>query len=683
MSEVNFSKKQITPLMEKYSINAENENFKAIITMFNGQTPYQIWAIGAVFSGATNLDTIKTIKNWADANQTEIHNLTRGTIVAYKNTKQISDLMKEIRGLDMLSAVRGTINKFNTAQRELLRASVLDGVNNGIDAATKSNFKSWYELFKKMELMPKHKKEKLISLASAINDISFLRQHISDALLKSYEWNREDMLAYMHNNANDCEVVFDEGDVVIITVPSFDSSKKMCGNGRTGWCITRENRYFNQYVVEPANATQYMLFNFNLKENHELAHIGFTVREGYGITNAHSTKNNSMTGSGFSLDGKNVNINNALEQVHVPKSVYIKLRKLTKFKWEKESLLEYIKGHSNEFAISVDTNNRVIVRAMSNSALRNIIGHTLVDTNNLSVNNDNKVYILFDFNLNVNDDNSVVVLAYRKDNYKCDTLNTIRDAYNIDITKSGIMNKLGIPTDAYLNREDVPKSILLHKYIDEGNEKEAIETINKYGDDVDINFELNNTTPIFNAVDKGMYDLFVTIINHPKFDCSNSDGYGETILTALLYNYKDGIKSETENKNIKKMIDLILSSETFDFNSVNINLDTALSVACERTDLNWVVDALVAKSNVDVNTVNDIDYSTLGNAIRRKNTHAIGALMTRHDLRITDKDMECAKANGIDLSSFTTSTITTVSASETRTSDLYSELFARAFARRA
>lgn len=683
MSEVNFSKKQITPLMEKYSINAENENFKAIITMFNGQTPYQIWAIGAVFSGATNLDTIKTIKNWADANQTEIHNLARGTIVAYKSTKQISDLMKEIRGLDMLSAVRGTINKFNTAQRELLRANVLDGVNNGIDAATKSNFKSWYELFKKMELMPKHKKEKLISLASAINDISFLRQHISDALLKSYEWNREDMLAYMHNNANDCEVVFDEGDVVIITVPSFDSSKKMCGNGRTGWCITRENRYFNQYVIEPANAKQYMLFNFNLKENHELAHIGFTVREGYGITNAHSTKNNSMTGSGFSLDGKNININTALEQVHVPKSVYVKLRKLTKYKWEKESLLEFIKAHSNQFAISVDANNRVIVRAMSSGALSSIISHTLVDTNNLSVNNDNKVYILFDFNLDVNDDNSVVVLAYRKDKYKCDTLNLIRDAYNIDITKSGIMNKLGIPTDAYLNREDVPKSILLHKYIDEGNEKEAIETINKYGDDVDINFELNNNTPIFNAVDKGMYDLFVTIINHPKFDCSNSDGYGETILTALLYNYKDGIKSETENKNIKKMIDLILSSETFDFNSVNINLDTALSVACERTDLNWVVDALVAKANVDVNTVNDIDYSTLGNAIRRKNTHAIGALMTRHDLRITDKDMECAKANGIDLSSFTTSTITTVSASETRTSDLYSELFARAFARRA
>jgi hypothetical protein len=37
----------------------------------------------------------------------------------------------------------------------------------------------------------------------------------------------------------------------------------MCGNGRTGWCLTREERYFNQYVKEQRDATQYFVFDFS------------------------------------------------------------------------------------------------------------------------------------------------------------------------------------------------------------------------------------------------------------------------------------------------------------------------------------------------------------------------------------------------------------------------------------
>lgn len=689
MSEVVFSKKQITPLMEKYKINSDNAYFKGIITMFQDQTNYQIWAIKAVFGNNVKYDTIRQIKNWADNNQSEIQNLTKSNIVAYKTESEISQLLGEMRGLDMLSAVKSTINKFNTAQRELLRSYILKGITDATKVLGNKVFKKWYELFKSMEMLPQHKKEKLISLASAINDIAFLEKHISDALQASYDWNREDMLAFMHHNASDCKVMFDENNVVVINVPSFSSSKKMCGNGRTAWCITREDRYFRQYVIEPGNAHQYMLFNFNHPENHELAHIGFTVRDGYGITNAHSTKNQSMTGSGCSINGRTVNITTALSEVGVPKGIYIKLKPMTAYKWGYDEVLNFIKHYPNEYAISVNENGRIIVRVLTQDGLSRLIGHTLIDTRSMAVNKDNKIYVLFDFNLGSNDDNSVVVLQYGKDTWGTDALRSIRDAYNGDITKSGIMAKLGIPTDRYLNRESIAPTILLHKLIEEDSEKEAIELIVKNGEGFDVNFEFNQRTPIFSAINKKMYNLFKTIVSHKKFDCSSCDGFGESLLQNLLYNYKyDGITTPEEDKATKKMIDIILSSENFDFNVQNINLDTAVNIACERTELNWVAEALISNPKVNINVVNDFNCAALGNALRCKNLDALKMLGTRPDLEIRAEDKELAEKNGIKLEDYinpqpmTTVSVETTSKKESsNTSDLYSELFARAFAR--
>ena len=682
MSEVVFSKKQITPLLEKYKITPDNEVFKSIIRMFNDQTNYQIWAIKLVFSGIINIEKLTTIRNWADANQHEIQNLRGKNIIWYNNPSRIGELFKEMQGLDMISAVKGTIGKFNTSQRELLRKAILTNIEDGLAAMGSSTFKSWYELFKRMEYLPQYKKEKLISLASAIDDVNFLKRHISDALNKSYEWNHDDMLAFMKNNASDCKVTFDNNNIVVISVPSFSSSKKMCGNGRTGWCITREDRYFRQYVIEPGNAHQYMLFNFNLPENHELAHIGFTVRDGQGITNAHSCKNQSMTGSGAEVDGKRITITTALTDCGVPKNMYIHLKKLVKYKWGIVEVLKFVSEYPNDFAISVNENNRLIIRPMTDKGFNLIANHTLIPNGSIRVNDNTKVYILMDFNLDVNDDNAFVVFYYTKDTYGTVSLSNVVDAYNSkrDIN---ILSKLNIPTSKFLNREKIAPTILIHKLINEGIEDEVLKLIDDEGEDFDINYEFNGRTPIHSAILKGMYKVFNAIVSHKNFDSSVCDGFGEPLLQALIYNYKiEGHTSHDDDVATKKMIDMILANDNFDFNVVNINLDTPINVACEDVKYMWIVEALLAKPNVDVNTVNDIGFTALGNAIRNKNIHAIELLANREGTIVSNKDIETAKSVGIDLSKyFDLSSVSTDSSSSSSTSDLYSELFAKAFAR--
>lgn len=650
MLEVNYSKKQLNPLISKYSIDViNNEVFHKIVLMFNEQPNYQVWAIKCVFGGVCPIEVISQIKDWADKNQNEIKNLIKGNIILYKSPSDIQNLLSEMDGLSMIANTRNTINHFNTSQREMLKKVVFKNITNGLEAKSSSKFNSHAKLFKKIDLLPKHRKEHLINTSSAITDINFLFEHINSALLASYDWEKEDMLSFMARNASDCSVVFDQGDIVILNVPSFESSKALCGNSRTGWCLTREKSYFNRYVVEPRDAKQYFLFDFSKREDDDLAHIGFTVRQSGGITNAHSTNNNNMLGSGISYNGRNVNIYDALKNCKVPNKVFMTLNKLTNFNWNMESFLKYVDKNSDIIAVCFGENNRIVVHPLNQSALNGLFDHTLINKGDYHVNSDRKMYLVFDFNLEVNDDNALVIMEYCKDKYGFESLNRMVNVYNSNIKNTDYLNSVGIQTNSFLNRENINPKVLLHKLIDERNEDEAVALIANEGDEFDVNYEFSMSIPIFKAIEMKQFKVFKSIINHKMFNCETCDEFGESILMSLMFSYVCDSSSTDDRKNIKKMIDIILDSKTFDFNVQDINLDTALHTACLKSDLNWVVDRLISKEDVNVNIINDWNCSPLGTAICSKNIEAIKMLGQRKDLNVRDEDFELANEYGIDL----------------------------------
>lgn len=649
MSEINYSKKQLNPLIEKFKINVQNNVvFHKIINMFDNQTPYQIWAIKAIFGGICPLEIIEQIKDWAENNQTEIKHLTKENIIAYKTKNDFSILLKEMEGLKRIVRTRNTINKFNTRQRDMLKNTVLNNITNGLEALSSSTFKEWDEILAKMETLVKHRKEKLISTSSAIDNISFLKEHIQTALLASYEWSKEDMISFMKRNANDCQIVYDNGDIVVLNIPSFKSSKLLCGNGRTGWCLTREDRYFNQYVKEPRDAKQYFLFDFSKREDDELAHIGFTVRKSEGITNAHSTKNYSMLGEGINYNGRKINITQALKMCHIPTKIFMPLKQLKNFKWNAEAILEYINENCGDLALCLCENNRIVVNCLTTLGITKLLGHTFINCRDIPISREYKAYVIIDLNLDYDDDKAIVVLTYAQDKYQMDSLRKIIDTYNANITNERYLDSISLSSDKFLNREAINPSILLHKLIDEKNETEAIKLIESNSDTLDVNYEFNQNVPVFSAIENKLYNVFGALINHKNFDCSTCDSFGESLLQSLMFNY---MPSEPDCNTIKQMINTILDSETFDFNVQDINLDTAINIACDRKDLLWIVERLASKPNVNINIVNDFNCTALGTAIRKNNIDAIKILARRQDLVVREEDLELAKQNGINLNS--------------------------------
>lgn len=97
------------------------------------------------------------------------------------------------------------------------------------------------------------------------------------------------------------------------------------------------------------------------------------------------------------------------------------------------------------------------------------------------------------------------------------------------------------------------------------------------------------------------------------FDSSKEDGFGESLLSSLLYAYgtDEVTKSPEDEQNMASMIIAILESDNFDFNIQDINLDTAINIAAEKPKMNWIVKALASNPNVDINVVNDFNRALL------------------------------------------------------------------------
>ena len=98
--------------------------------------------------------------------------------------------------------------------------------------------------------MSQKNKQTLIVSSSALRDYSELYEMISKSYIAKYQWNREDLLNFAQVNTPDCDVVYDNDNVVILQIPSFESSKTLCGHDKTGWCLTRQASYFKQYVLD-------------------------------------------------------------------------------------------------------------------------------------------------------------------------------------------------------------------------------------------------------------------------------------------------------------------------------------------------------------------------------------------------------------------------------------------------
>lgn len=206
-----------------------------------------------------------------------------------------------------------------------------------------------------------------------------------------------------------------------------------------------------------------------------------------------------------------------------------------------------------------------------------------------------------------------------------------------------------------MNRVNEDVCIQFHKLIDSNDEKGAIELL-ETSSLLDVMYEYNTRLPIFSAINNKMVDLAVKIINHPTFEGTLEDGFGESLLESLIYLYtadEDNSKYKEYEEMCVKLIKEIIEQGNADvLNQQDLNEDTAIMIACECPKCLWIVEALASNEDVNINLINDFDCSALTNAIRNRNAKAIEVLAKRKDLEVRVRDLEMADKYGIDLAKF-------------------------------
>jgi hypothetical protein len=649
-----YNKKQMQPLIDKYAINPEtNKLFINVLEMFDGQPNYQIWAVKMIFSKTIDSEELERIHDWVTKNQTLVKSLEKQNVVSYSTKALINQLFKEMEGLDNIAVIKSTINNFNTEQRKMLTESIFTKEFTAMEGYNNPTVKKWADVFKKFNRLPADRKKKCYSNCSRWKTASDLHSAILSTLEESYKWDKEDFMAFLRNNAEDCEIVHDKDNFVIVHVPSFKSSKLLCGNNRTKWCITQQESYFRQYVTDHSNRDQYFLFDFKRRESDDFAHVGFTMENGRGFYCAQTCSNEDMK-NGHTQGSERLDIHQLLERAGCKMSTFLRLNALTNYKWDLESILKLVKDHPNDYAIAYEKDGRLILNVLNSQAVRILIAHTLINNGNYGVDTNNKVYVFMDTNVPLNDDHALIAMAYQKDTYGTLSLKRMCDPFNTDVTKAGYFTQIGITRDDYLNREAIDPQIMLHKLIDENDEFGAIKLLEEEGKDFNVNYEFNQRVPVISAVNNKMYDLFEKIVAHPKFDSSIEDGFGETLLESLIYLYgSDEISaSKDEEAALKRMIIAILKSDNYNFNAKDLNSDTAINIACEYTKMLWIVKALASKKEVDINIVNDFECAALGDCIRNKNLEALKVIGQRPDVKVREEDKKLAKTYGINLDDY-------------------------------
>ena len=657
-----YNKKQMQPLIDKFQINPEtNRLFVNIIEMFDNQPNYQIWAVKGVFSKTFDYETLAKIHDWATTNQSMIKLLDKKNIVSYSTKTLITQLLREMNALDKVAIIKNIISHFNTEQRRMLTSAILPRELNGIEAHNDPLVKEWGGIFAKFNRLPSSRKNNFYTKASGVRDVQELQKLIKESIEATYTWTKEDFLAFLENNTKGCEIVFDQGPCVIIRVPNFETSKKLCGGGRTQWCITMEGHHWSDYVTrynenpsQDTTRSQYFLFDFSRRETDPFAHVGFTIQKGNGIVEAQSGDNEPMLSKKYSNGVETMDVHDVLKKVGAKKGTFIHLPKNSEFKWDAESMLKFIKNNPALYAIALERDNRYIINVLSNDGFNKITAHSLINRADFLVGQNNKTYVLLDMNLPVNEDKALIAMSYQKDQYGDVSLSGIRDLFNADMAGSKYLSDIGISSNDFLNREAIDPSIMLHKLVDEGDEIGAISLIEKEKGNINVSYEFNGRIPIFTVLNNKMFKLFGRMVAHPSFNAKIEDGFGESLLESLLYMYGGDEVSTTEEdeKDLEAMIKAIIDNENFDLNTKDLNGDTSLIVACEYPKLNWVAKALIAKKDVDVNVPNDFGFSPLSIALSNGSLDIVTELCKRPDLKVSEDDQKVAKSNNINLKDY-------------------------------
>lgn len=451
---INNNKKVYNQLVNKYCINDTNATYAFCLS--GDSMNFFSWIIKNLYGNKVSWSLIKLAMSWNDKYSFLTNKLSKGTITAYSGFQSFQTMLNEMSNVRQVKRANDSIMQFNTQQKKLLKEKLTD--------------KNIQNVLSKFGQLTDTKRLNFIKKMSTIDDTNEILKHMSHLCEVHFSWNKESFLDYLKNTDSiKYELVLDKNNFVLLKVYDYETIKRLAKT--TNWCISKNKRYWNDYVENRAYAQQYILFDFDKKEDDDMSIIGFTVRKNQGITNAHSFTNNNIMG-----ESENQTILNSflplstnciysiLEKHNIPFDLFFSGNNL-RFEWSMDCFFEYLQNIISEDKITIlkKEDNKVVFISDSYDIM-----HLF---NNSSLENFDTTYFEYDtmffldFNKEINDASKLLFTnIFENDNGEesaGDIFNSNLRRYRVNF--DSILDEYGLPYNT-IKRIDNPYKRLLNAF---------------------------------------------------------------------------------------------------------------------------------------------------------------------------------------------------------------------------
>lgn len=609
--KITYPKNRIDPILKKHEIDIEKNSFiRKILEIFNGKNEYQIWIVTLCINyERLPIQNIKEIALWINENKQAINSLTKHNIVNYKTRDDFQLLLDETRGLTDIKKVKKFISEFNTKQRNFMNDMLDINSVNGYNCHINHEFEALYDFADKFYELSKESRKNIITVSSGLNNKKSFFSFLSKIDFPSYSWNKESVKEFIKNNVADTDIVFESKNGLIVNTKTYKGAEKIGGHGHTQWCFSvggKEGKDRWEVYVSLNKKEQYFIFNFDVPENNSMAHVGFTVDKKNGITDAHDTCNTPILSKTDTEESYiKYDIFDCLEDIGANASMFIDSKINKKINRINKMLSDNIPIFKNE--------ESVLYGDIKKSDIGKIMKMTFI--NNQFILKTNKYFIA----LNKKKCKLCLITVF-KDDLGFEEIRSMVTEEGKVINISELYNIFGITIGAIISNRNIPIENYIFKNINDGRENNAINIINSYEGKIDDTVTYNGQTLAMSALRGYMFDLLNVMVS--RHICVNMCA-SEPLLHSLLYLYDNLGNDLIEYNEILKEIISKVIIETDSLKYTDVNGDTPLMISACYEKSNWATKLMIETGkDLNINCMNDIGYTALGNSIRKKNSLA-------------------------------------------------------------
>lgn len=364
-----FNKKMLANLFRNYTSQFA-PLCKIMYALSNGSPNMFLWAMTNYYKRVP-LNLITDILYWFNNYNQFNGKLQKGSMTSYNDTRNILKMQEELVALRQEKRINNVFNMFNTFQKKLLKNIELT--------------KQQREMVSHFETLSKEKQINFIRKVSTLETVDEIFHQMALLTKVHFEWNRDSFLEFITNIENlSFDIIYDNDNKVILHIKDYDTIKYVTRT--TNWCISKNKRYWDDYTNKEHHGKrkQYVLFNFNQKEDSELSIVGFTTKNDRDICFAHSFTNVDLMDKGgrnlnrdlvsFRPITRNENIVNILSNLSIPLEIFMTTPSLP-YEWKKQSIFDILSSvDENHYDIIKDEGNMLVFTITSPDHILSIIG---------------------------------------------------------------------------------------------------------------------------------------------------------------------------------------------------------------------------------------------------------------------------------------------------------------------